>query len=647
MSHFPTLFAPFQSGRLKLKSRLVMLPHSTGMVSAGASTEDEFAYIAARANESLGLLITGAAAVSPSSVLRHYNLLEGWNEKNRDGLRRRSDIVHKAGGQIFGQIFHVGRETVGGEPRTIAVAPSAVRSPRDVYPPHALDAFEIEDIIADFVTTARNFELAGYDGVELHAAHGYLIGTFLSPATNRRDDAWGGTPEKRFRFLREIITAVREACAPGFGVGVRLSADEQIPEGLDVRDTVAIAKAIAAHGGVDYLNITLGVRGSYVKDATFPDAPAARAAGIIRQECGLPILLAQKIASPQLAEELLASGVADLIGMARAFVAEPTFATKAATGEEARIRPCVGLNQDCRAFIPHLHCAVNPRTGREALPEFGPLRKAEARKRVAIVGGGPGGMEAARVAAVRGHSVTLFEASDRLGGQFLYAASLPHRGGLIRIIDHLIGELRHEGVTVAFNMRIDDVAALSSAFDHVIVASGASPNPLEEQPRSNALRSWFDIVSDGAPKPFGQGRAVFADDGAGFWFSYGAAEALVTAGWQVTFVTPSGAIGVGLPHESVSPLLVRLARGNTEYRVLSTVRDVEGGEATVVNITSGNEHRTPCDLLVMQTGRTTNPVPHSAPTRAERSRIVPIGDCVAPRRISHAMLEAQRAARAI
>ncbi len=260
-----------------------------------------------------------------------------------------------------------------------------------------------------------------------------------------------------------------------------------------------------------------------------------------------------------------------------------------------------------------------------------------------MIGGGPGGMEAARVAAIRGHKVTLFEASDGLGGQFLLAASLPNRSQLLRIINHLAGELRHEGVRIELNARVSDAQSLAG-FDAVVVATGAMALPLPSDAAGPATRSWFDVLSNGAPAPFGGGRAIFADDGGGFWFSYGVAEKVAVAGWRVTIATPSAMIGANIPHESVGPLLGRLGRAGTSYRPLTVVERSSATEATLTNLTSGADETVPCDLLVVQTGRAVNPNPLAG---IDGIAATMIGDCLTPRRISHAIFEGNKAGRAL
>lgn len=640
-SAFPRLFSGYKSGRLDLSSRLVMLPHGTAMVRDGLPTEDDVAYYAAR-TKGLGLVITGATVATRSAAFRARILSEGFNPDAVEIMRKRCDVVHANGARIVGQLCHLGREMTGLESEYFPMSASAVRSPRDPYPPHVMEEHEILSFIDEFVEAAQNLKTSGYDGVELHAAHGYLFSQFMSPATNQRTDGWGGNVENRVRLTTETIARVREACGPDFIIGVRLSADEETADGLGVRDNVAITQLLAKQGETDYLNITVGMRGAYVKDATQPIAPAARAAGIIRKESGLPVIVGNKIQTPELAEKLLEEGAADLIGMARAFVADPDFAHKALAGRSNRIRPCVGLNQECRAFSPHLHCSLNPETGRETRPLFASLQTPPVTKRIAIIGGGPAGMEAARIASARGHAVTLFEATEALGGQFLLASSIPNRNGLLKMVDHLMEELRHSTVTVKFNTRIEDLSALDGDFDEVVVATGAVPGALGNFGGSVPVLAWSDVLREGAPAPTGGNHAVFVDEGTGFWFSYGVAEMLVEAGWRVTFLTTSAAIGANLPVESVPPMLGRLGAGGTTFRVLTGLDETGDGGVTTVNLTSGEEEWLPCDLVVVQTGRVVAPAP-----KAGARPVHLIGDCITPRRITHALFEGQRLARTL
>jgi 2,4-dienoyl-CoA reductase (NADPH2) len=285
--------------------------------------------------------------------------------------------------------------------------------------------------------------------------------------------------------------------------------------------------------------------------------------------------------------------------------------------------------------------------GRETWNEFRELRPASAPKRIAVIGGGPGGLEAALTAALRGHLVSVFEAQQSFGGQFLYAASIPHRHGLRRLIDWQLNELRLLNVSLHLGMRIDRAADLLESFDAAIVATGARANPLPTALAATGAVRWLDILDQGAPEPKGNGRAVFVDDGSGFWWNYGVAEALVEAGWTLLFVTPSASVGHQIPHESVGPMLARLGRGSTEYRVLTTLEEVTPDGARLLNLASGEELLVPCGLVVVQTGRSAIAGPTAALIAGGVPEVHEIGDCITPRRMSFATLEAQRVGRTI
>ena len=616
------------------------------MIRDGQITDGDIAYWERLARSGVGVMITGGMTVDPMTVLRHRNRVEAFDEHALEGMQRRCDAIHAHGVVLLGQLTHLGREATGGESDFASVAPSAIRSPRDLFAPHELEHAEIAAIIHSFAHTALNLKRSGYDGAEIHGAHGYLVAQFLSPATNQRTDAYGGTAEKRLRFLRELIEAIRLRCGDDFLLSLRLSADEEIGDGLGIADSVKIAEAVATYEAVDMLNITMGVRGNYVKDASAPKGVAARASKLIREACGLPVIVGQRITTPALAEQLLADGAADLVGMARALIADPDWVHKAAQGAVDRIRPCLGVNQECRAFAPYLHCAVNPAAGRETLSDFRELGKSSSSRRIAVIGGGPGGLEAARVAASRGHAVTLFEATDGIGGQFLYAAAIPHRSDLRGLIDYQRNELRHLKVRMELATRIDGPHDLRGLFDAVIVATGARARPLQAEFAGQGVISWFEVLAHGAPPPKGSHLAVVVDDGSGFWWTYGVAEALAEAGWRLLIATPSAAAANNIPGESVGMLLARLGRCATQYRVLTVLSEVEDGAACLTNVTSGETEKIACDLIVMQTGRAPVPGPVAA-FRAAGMETHAIGDCVTPRRMSHAVFEGYRAARAL
>ncbi len=636
---YPRLFTPLAIGGETLQNRVVILPHGTSMLRDGAITEDDIEYYRRRAATRPGMIVTGAAVVHPSSARRQRVLVEDYSDHVLPGLAERAHMMRGYGVVPIGQLVHLGRELIGMDSDIPAMGPSPIRSPRDPFSPRQMEQNDIAEIVAAFGHSAANLKATGHAGTEIHAAHGYLPAQFLSPATNHRDDAYGGDPQRRFRFLQEVIADIRTQCGDDFILGVRLSADEETGDGIELSDTLRIVDQLQTLGGVDYISITLGTRGAYVKDLTQPEATAARAAGIVRAACDLPVIVGQRITRPDLAEQILAEGQADLIGMARAFIADPDWLDRVREGQFERVRPCLGLNQDCRAFAPHLHCAVNPGAGRERIAPFHGKAPVTGERKIAIIGGGPAGLELARATALRGHKPQIFEAKDGVGGQFLYAASVPHRAGLRKLIDFYQTDLRRLSVPIHLGRQVTGLADLGADFDDVVIAIGAEALPLPAEFSHNNMMSWWTVLADGAPPPTGEGRAIMVDDGTGFWWNYGVAEALVVAGWSVTYVTPSASIGYQIPVESTGPLLARLGRGNTRFRVLTQLFGADGGNAQLIDMTSGALDDVPCDLIVLQTGRA--PLHLADEAAFAPARVHRIGDCVAARRMANAVLDAQ------
>ena len=317
----PRLLSEFALRHLRLRNRLAVLPYGTAMVVDGVPTDGDKAHYANVARSGPGMVITGATIVHPGSAGRNRILAEAYNEHAVARLGAKAAMLRSHGCVVFGQLVHLGREWPVGDSDVPPMAPSPVRSPRDAYLPREMTQADIDTVVEAFGRSARNLQSVGFDGIDVHAAHGYLVAQFLAPATNRRTDAYGGTAEKRLRFLLEVVDSIRRHCGDSIGLSVRLSADEEIADGLEIPDTVRIARALETHGGVDLLSLTLGTRGAYVKDMSTPDAPAANAAIAVRRECGLPILLGQRIAEPDDAEQLLESGTDDLVGIARAILA--------------------------------------------------------------------------------------------------------------------------------------------------------------------------------------------------------------------------------------------------------------------------------------------------------------------------------------
>jgi 2,4-dienoyl-CoA reductase (NADPH2) len=648
---FPRLFEPLTIGRVTLPNRIVMLPAGPSWAFDGSVPDHDIAYFEARARGGAGLIVLGGTTVHETSQLRSRPLREAYRREHMRSFAKLADTVHRHGTRIVGQLVHLGRESIG-EADQPMWAPSALRSPRTSQTPHAMTGAEIEELVESFAVSALNLRDAGFDGVELHAAHGYLIAQFFSPSANRRDDEWGGSLPNRTRFAERIIEAIRERCGSDFVLGARISGLEELDDGLGLPAGVAIAERLAAVAGVDYLSVAIGTRSAYVKDMAVPNGIAVPLARAVRDATGVPVVASQRITHPTLAERVLEAGDADLIGMARALIADPDWPSWARRGQLERIVPCVGLAQDCRQYngAGGVSCAHNPGAGRER--ELGSVPPRAARqRRIVVVGGGPAGLEVARIAAGRGHEVVLFEREQRLGGQVAVAALAPHRAEIEGVVTFRADELDRLGVRVHLGVAADKDRIRAEAPDAVVLATGArlEPPDIEIHPDANVL-GVAELLRRGAAALTGIRRAVVVDDGNGFWDTYSAAEHLAAHGVQVTLVTGGGQVARGIPFESAPPLLTRLRGAGVQLRVFAALAAIEADAATVYDpyelaaTHSLRESTLPADLVVL-VGPTVGDDGLAGELADHVEEVHLVGDCVAPRRLTHAVLEGQRLAR--
>ncbi|PJF09763.1 NADPH-dependent 2,4-dienoyl-CoA reductase [Pseudorhodobacter sp. MZDSW-24AT] len=519
MTTYPHLLAPLDLGHVRLRNRVLMGSMHTGLEETG-DWGRVAAFYAARAAGGAGLIVTGGMAPN-----REGGVFPGaaglFSDTDIANHRRVTDAVHDAGGLIAMQILHAGRYAYGKE----CVAPSAIKSPISPFVPRELDAEGIEKQITDIVTAAVRAREAGYDGVEIMGSEGYFLNQFLVRHTNRRDDDWGGSYENRMRLPVEVVRRVREAVGPEFILIYRISLIDLVPDGSSWEEVVQLARAIEA-AGASLLNTGIGWHEARVPTiaTSVPRAAFTWLTARLRPEVGIPVITSNRINTPEVGERVLAAGQADMVSMARPFLADANFVAKAAAGRAEEIAPCIACNQACldHTFSGKLtSCLVNPRACHETELVYTP---SEAPKRVAVVGAGPAGMMTALVAAERGHQVVLFDRAERVGGQLHLAASVPGKEefkGLIAWFGTMLERSTVE-LRLGAEARPEDLAG----FEQVVIATGVAPRDPGIAGQERAL-SYLDVLQ-GAP--VGRRVAVIGAGGIGFDVS----EYLVHSGTSPT-----------------------------------------------------------------------------------------------------------------
>jgi len=542
---FDPLLEPFSLKQLTLRNRVVSTSHEPAYAEDGMPKERYRLYHREKALGGVGLtMIGGSAVVAPDSPPSFGNLLL-YKDEIVQWLRQLTDDVHEAGAAVMCQVTHLGRRTSNftGDWLPVVYA-SALREPAHRSFPKVAEPWDLDRIVADYVSAAERCVAAGLDGIELQS-YGHFLDAFVSPATNQRDDDLGGSLEARLRFPRRVVRAVRAAVGPDFVVGIRMSMDEDSPEGLG-RDEALQALARYVDDGVDFLSV---IKGTIESDATLarvipsmgtPSAPFLDFAGEIRRSVGIPVMHASRISDVATARHAVRDGLVDLVGMTRAQMADPHLVAKVAAGEEDRIRPCVGANYCLDAIYQSgdAKCIHNPATGREQTLSH-VVAAAPRRRRVVVVGAGPAGLEAARVLGERGHDVVVLEAADVPGGQVRLAAAAARRRDLIGIVEWRVSEAKHSGVEFHYGAFADAPTVLAEEPDVVVVATGGLPNTSFLGEGEHLVTDTWDVMS-GAAHP--QGRVLVYDDN-GAEPALDAAELLAGRGAVVELVTPERMLG--------------------------------------------------------------------------------------------------------
>lgn len=651
-TQFPLLSSPMDIGPVTIKNRIVSSGHDTGMSIDSGVSEQMVAYHRARAAGGVGLIVMQVSGIHETARYTTHMLM-ATDDTAIDGFRRIAEAVHPYGTKVFGQVFHPGREMMESLDGSRPVAYSASNAVNDRFHqvPAAMPKWLIDEVVTGYADGAERMLKGGLDGAEIVASHGYLPAQFLNPRFNQRTDEYGGSYENRLRFLREVVKAVRDRVGRDFVVGLRISGEEMSEDGLMIDETVTACTDLDADGMLDYISVTAGTSAT-LAGAVHIVPPMSREVGYtapisarIKKAVGVPVMVAGRINQPQDAELALERDQTDFCAMTRALICDPEMPNKAAAGELGSIRACIGCNQAC---IGHHHagypisCIQRPETGRELTYDL--PHPTVRRKSVMVVGGGPGGLKAATVAAQRGHDVTLYEADRRVGGQVLLAEQLPGRAEFGGAATNLIAEAERAGVAIVTRCRVDVELVRAKSPDSVIIATGSRPrDPEIEIMDEPVILEARDVIA-GAEVP--RGRVVIADWRCD-WVGLGIAQMIAQKGRKTTLCVDGYMAGELLQQYVRDEMLAAAHAAGVE--VITNVRVMGVDEDTVYL-----QHRLSGQPVMVDAVAATvfslGPLPENSLVDDLASldcEVVAVGDCVAPRTVEEAILEGLEAAWAV
>jgi 2,4-dienoyl-CoA reductase-like NADH-dependent reductase (Old Yellow Enzyme family)/thioredoxin reductase len=651
---FPHALSRLEVGNLVLRNRIFVPAHTTNFGVHHLPSEQHLAYHRARARGGVGAIIFESIRVHANSLGRPQ-AVGGFDPACIDPFRRLTDAVKTEGARILGQIIHLGRQVEGDFERTVAWGASPLPWATTALPPRPMDEFDMEAVIEGHLRTARNLVAAGFEGIELQMAHGHLLQQFMSPLSNRRDDDYGGSIENRLRFPARVLATLRTELGADICLGIRVSGDEYSEGGLGIDEVEQMVPMLAKQTKIDFVNVSHSAYvASYslatqMADMAFDPAPFRELPARIRTQMraagfATPVFAVCRFTTLAEAEALLASGSADAVGMARAHLAEPAIVNKSIAGHFEEIRHCIACNQGCAGMLERnlpIRCLINPIAGLEGQHDEPEVVARTERKTFLVIGGGPAGLESARVAATLGHDVTLWERGDALGGQLRTAWLMPKRAGFKTFIDFQITALARLGVTIMFNRSADAAAISAFGADRIILATGANTTQMAIAGNGPVFTLPEALQ---APDKLGASVAVF--DRSGEWGALSALEHFADLGKSVTLFSPAAGYAWRTTIYSSLANSRRLRERKVRIATLRAVRSFNDGRLEVEDLSTGAlDHLSGFSTLVA--------VEHDSADqtlyRALRNAALPVhqvGDNTAPRTALEATYQGHMAARA-
>ena len=655
MTGFAHIFKPVRLRHKTLKNRVVFGAHTTNMANLGLPGEQHLAYYRERAMGGAAMIVVEPMPVHPAAVLTRGNFRPD-SDAVIDGFRKITDACHAHGTVMIQQLYHVGAHGDGDNSWHAHWSPSGGPSWHDSDGSHEMSEAEIEETIAGFVAAALRCQRAGFDGVEVWAAYHCLLDQFWTPLSNTRTDRWGGSLENRTRFSREVLRRIREACGDDFIIGLSINDEPDVEAALSREATAEIVALHDAEGLMDYVTCGTGSYFDFYKlMPTFLYAEklgvdlAKRLKSVVKNAL---VTAESHIRTPENANTVLGAAEADLVSIVRGQIADPHLVSKAETNRADDIRRCISCNQQCwgrRSRDYYISCLINPSAGHEYLWGGDRLAAAERAQTVLVVGAGPAGLEAARVAAERGHKVTLAEAGPELGGQFRLAGLQPRRGQITDLIAWYGRQLAQLRVDLRYNTYLDadDIAGFGA--DRVVLATGSLPAEtgfqkalphLTTLPGIELGNVWsVEVVMMGAARP---GHSVVVLDEGGNWRGCGTAWKLAEAGHAVTLVTPDALVGKELQRSATDwPLRRTLAQLGVRFVTDAAIAEWTKAGAVVVSLLTGRSEVLQADCLVLATTNV-------ADTQLRRDlaargiTATPIGDANAPRNAAMAFFDGRK-----